>query len=97
MTHKIKGKDNREIEGKGSGIITVRLVKLGNYCLGVLSEVLSFLDQRKISFCDHSRGSISHIELIIIFVYQAKVDLTFVSLCMVFALSSVILCHEKAV
>lgn len=57
--------------------------------------VLSFLDQKLLTFCNLSRGVIFHIKCIIISVSQAKIKLTSYSLRMDLSSFFVILCHAK--
>lgn len=80
MNYEIKENADREIEGKGSGIITVKLVEPGSS--GSFNSLggLPFLDQLIFTFCNFSRSNIFQITLVILLVSQANINLTFDSI-----------------
>lgn len=95
MTYQIKESHNRESGGKGSGIIIVRLGDLGNPYSCNLLMVLSSSDQKIITCCNIPRGNIFHINFIIIWGSQAKINSRFYSPWKDLSVFFVILCHGE--
>lgn len=95
MSYRIKEGDKRESERTGFRITTVQLGDLVTKYSGNSLVGLSFLDQKVLSSCNPSRISISHINLVIILISQAKINTKFDSFWIDLSSSFLILCHEK--